>query len=63
VPAQDGVGRDEEHRPASAGQHPTQRRKDRPIGGPERGSPHLTAKDSELVAQHRDLDVLGVLAA
>ncbi len=40
-----------------------QRREDRAVGGTELGPLHLAAQDLELVAEHGDLDVLGVLAS
>jgi len=45
-----------------AGKRSAQHREHRPIGGPELGSLDLAAQHLELVAQHRDLDVFGVLA-
>ncbi len=40
-----------------------QHREDRTVGGAELGSLDLAAQHLELVAEHRDLDVLGVLAS
>jgi hypothetical protein len=48
---------------AAARQRAAQRREDRAVGGAELGSLDLAAQHSELVAQHGDLDVLGVLAS
>jgi hypothetical protein len=46
-----------------AGKRPAQHREDRTVGGSELRSLDLAAKHLELVAQDRDLDVLGVLAS
>src|SRR6266487_6242716 len=45
------------------GKHAAQHREQRLIGGTELGSLDLAAQHLELVAEHRDLDVLGMLAA
>ena len=60
VPAQEGLGSDEERRPAFLCQESAQRSQPCPIDGGE-GWPRLLApQDLELVAQHQDLDLLGV---
>jgi hypothetical protein len=46
-----------------AGKRSAQDRQDRTIGGSERGSLDLAVQHTELVAEHGDLDVLGVLAS
>jgi hypothetical protein len=63
VPAQDRVRGDEEARPAPARQRAAQCREDRAVDGAELGSLHLAAQHLELVAEHGDLNVLGVLAS
>ncbi len=45
-----------------AGKRSAQDGEDRTVGGSEFRSLDLAAQHTELVAQHRDLDVLGVLA-
>src|SRR5436190_24185834 len=44
-------------------QDAAQRAEQRPIGGPQRWSMDLAAKDPEFMAQHQDLDLFGVLGA
>jgi len=63
VPPQDRVRGHEKDRPAPARERATQQRQQRTIGGLELGALDLAAQHLELVAQHRDLDVFGVLAA
>jgi hypothetical protein len=63
VPAQDRVRGDKEVRPAPARQRAAQCREDRTVGGSELGSLHLAAEHLELVAEHGDLNVFGVLAS
>src|SRR6266540_2818665 len=63
VPPQDRAWRHEVDRPVGTGKRPAQDRKNRTIGRAELDSLHLAAQHTELVAQDRDLDVLGVLAA
>src|SRR4029453_11428972 len=63
VPAQDRVRVDEETRPAPARKRAAQCREDRTVGGSQLGSLHLAAEHLELVAEHGDLDVFGVLAS
>jgi hypothetical protein len=46
-----------------AGKRSAQDRQDRTIGGSELRSPGLTAQHLKLLAEHGDLDVLGVLAS
>jgi hypothetical protein len=46
-----------------AGKRSAQYRQDRTIGGSELGSFDLAAQHGELLAEHGDLDVLGVLAS
>lgn len=59
MPAQDGLGGDEERCPALLRDEPRQGGDDRPIGPGEAGTCDLTAKDRNLVAQHEDLGVVG----
>jgi hypothetical protein len=63
MPPQDRARRHEKAGPAWAGKRPAQHRENRTIGRLELGSLDLAAQHVELVAQHGDLDVLGVLAA
>jgi hypothetical protein len=46
-----------------AGKRSAQYRQDRTVGGSERRSLDLAAQHVELVAEHGDLDVFGVLAS
>jgi hypothetical protein len=63
VPPQDRVRGDEEGRPATAGKGSAQHREECTIGGSELGPLDLAAQHLELVSEHRDLDVLAVLAS
>src|SRR6266545_5806089 len=63
VPPQDRVRSDKEARPAPARKRAAQHREERTVGGAELGSLDLAAQHGELVAEHHDLDVLGVLAS
>jgi hypothetical protein len=63
VAPQDRVRSDKEARPAPAGKRAAQHRQQCTVGGAELGSLHLAAQHVELVAEHGDLDVLGVLAS
>ncbi len=55
-----GVTRKADH---CAGKRAAQHCQDRTIGGAELGAFDLAAQHIELVAQDRDLDILGMLAA
>jgi hypothetical protein len=55
--------RNEEARPAPARKRAAQHRQQRTVGWAELGSLHLAAQHVELVAQHHDLDILGMLAS
>jgi len=63
VPPHDRVRSDKETRPAPVRKRTAQHREEGTVGGAELGSLDLAAKHLELVAQDRDLDVLGVLAS
>jgi hypothetical protein len=63
VPAQQRLGRDQEARPAGAGQHAADRGEQRPVGGLEPGPRDLAAQDGELLAQDQDLEILGGVTA
>jgi len=59
VPAQQGLGRDEERLPPAPGQQSAQRGEQRTIGPPVPQTPmELSLEDLHLVAEHQDLDVL-----
>jgi hypothetical protein len=62
VPPQDRVRGHQKARPALTRKRSAQRREQRTIGGREPGSLDLTAQRFELMASHRDLDVLDMLA-
>ena len=59
VPAKDGLGSDQERRPAVLRQESAQRTEPRPIGFAEGWLRLVATQDLELVAQHQDLDLLG----
>jgi TIR domain len=63
MPPQDRVRRDKEARPAPARKRAAQQRQQCTVGGAELGPRDLAVRHLELVAEHRDLDVLGVLAS
>jgi hypothetical protein len=63
VPAQQRRWRDEEAGPAGWGQDAADRGEQGPVGGLQPGSWDLAAQDGELVAQDKDLKVLGGVAA
>ena len=63
MPAKDRVGLHQEHRPPVAAEHARQRGEDRPVGGFETRSRHLTVQDRELMAQDEDLGVLRTIGA
>jgi hypothetical protein len=46
-----------------AGKRSAQQREERTVGGVELGPLDLAAQHGELVAEHGDLDILGVLAS
>jgi hypothetical protein len=59
VPAQQGFGGDEEATPPAARQESAERREDRPIRQSVLDTlVHLTFKNTNLVAEHHELDVL-----
>lgn len=59
MPAQDGLGRDEERGPALLRDEPRQGGDDRSVRPGEAGPCDLAAKDRHLVTQRQDLGVLG----
>lgn len=59
MPAQDGLGRDEERSPALLRDEPRQGSDESPVRPGEPRTCDLAAKDRHLVAQHQDLGVLG----
>jgi hypothetical protein len=63
VPPQNRARRHQEDRPAPTRKRSAQHRQQRTVGGAELGSLYLSTKHGELVAEHGDLDVLGVLAS
>ena len=62
VPAQQGLRPDEEVRPAGPGQGTADGCEHRAVGRFEPGSWGLAAKDSQLVTEHQNLQVLGGIA-
>ena len=63
MPAQQGLGLDEEARPVSPGQDAADRSEQRPVGRFEPGACDLAAEHGELVTQHQNLQVLGAIAS
>ena len=63
VPSHDRVRRHQKGRPEPAGKRSAQHREERTISGSELGPLDLAAQHFELVSEHGDLDVFGVLAA
>jgi hypothetical protein len=63
LPAQQRLGRDEEARPAGAGQHAADCGEQRPVGGLEPGRGTSAVQDGELLAQDQDLQILGGVTA
>jgi hypothetical protein len=63
MPAQQGLGLDEEARPVSPGQDAADRSEQRPVGRIEPGSFGLAAQHGQLVTERQDLQVLGGIAA
>jgi hypothetical protein len=61
VPPQERIRRHQEGRPAPAGKRSAQHCQQRTVGGSELGPLDPAAQHLELVAQNRDLDVLGML--
>ena len=59
VPAQDRLGSDEERRPTLPWHESGQGDDERPVGPGETGSGDLAAEDSQLLAEHQDLGILG----
>jgi hypothetical protein len=62
VPAQQGLGFDEQARPAGPGQDAADGREQGPVGRLQPGSRRLAAQDGELVAQDEDLEIFGGVA-
>ena len=60
MPAQQGLGFDEEARPVSPGQDTADRSEQRPVGRFEPGACDLAAEHGELVTQHQG-DLCGVM--
>jgi hypothetical protein len=58
MPAQQGLGGDQEAGPADPGQHAADRGQQGAVSGLQPGSRGLAAQDRELVAQDQDLQVL-----
>jgi hypothetical protein len=56
MPAQKGLGLDEEPPPASAVKEPTQSGEQRSVRWSERRAGHLATQDGHLVAEHDDFD-------
>jgi hypothetical protein len=63
MPAEQGCGRDEERRPARAGQQPRQGGQHHPVGRFEIGAVYLAAQHRHLVAEDQEFDVLGSAVA
>ena len=63
VPPQDRARSDKETRPAPARKSAAPCREDRTTSGLKLGPLHLARKHLKLVAEHGDLDILGVLAS
>jgi len=61
MPAQQGLGRDDEAGPTPPRQQPRGRGEKDPIGVGELGPGHLPTQDRQLMAQHDDLEVLRAL--
>ena len=58
MPSKNGLGRDEEGRPALTGDHESEGTDNRSIRPGEAGTGDLALEHGELVAQHEDLGVL-----
>ena len=56
MPAEQGLGLDEEPPPAPAAKEPAQPGEQRPVAGSQRRAGHLAAEDRHLVAEHDDFD-------
>jgi hypothetical protein len=63
MPAQQGVWLDDEAGPAGSGQRAADRGEQGAVGGLELGTWRLAAEHGELVAQDKDLQVLGGVTA
>jgi hypothetical protein len=63
VPAQQGLGPDEEARPARPRQHPADGGEQGPVGRLQLGSGSLAVEDGELMVQDKDLKILGGITA
>jgi hypothetical protein len=63
MPAQQRLWLHEEARPVGLGQDAADRGEQRAVGGLQLGSWELATQDSELVAEHQDLKVLGGVTA
>jgi hypothetical protein len=62
MPAQQRFGPDDQPTPGRAGQQPRESSQHRPVGPVHPRPGHLAPQHVELVAQHHDLDILGMLA-
>jgi hypothetical protein len=63
VPAEQSLRRDQERRPAFAGEGPGQSGKHGPVEGPEPRPTDLPSQDRQLVTKDQDLEVLGPVAS
>lgn len=63
MPGKQRLGVYEEQRPTCPRQDPRQRRQQRSIGYVQLGPAHLTRENRDLMAQHEDLDLLGLAPA
>jgi hypothetical protein len=63
MPAQQRLWRDEKARPEVSGQDRTDRGEQRAVGGLEPRAWNLAAEHGELVAEDKDLEVLGGVTA
>src|ERR1035437_6634281 len=62
MPARDRVRPDEEDRPAVTAEHASEHGEDRAVVGFEARTGDLALQHGELMTQHEDLDILGMLA-
>ena len=63
MPTQDRVRSDEEDRTAITAEHASERGEDRAVVGFEARTRDLALQHGELMAQHEDLDILGMIPA
>ena len=56
MPAEKGLGLDEEPPQAPAAKEPTQSGEQRPVAGPQGGAGHLAAENRNLVTEHDQFD-------